>query len=97
MDSTCLTVGGFSQPSVARAIIEQSGSAEIGLAQRFLWLFPQPTYSKFRSLEAIEEGFTDQLGELVTTFMFLRVVISGMGCISGSPCEAVETRQGEKS
>lgn len=28
MDSTCLTVGGFSQPSVARALIEQGGSAE---------------------------------------------------------------------
>ena len=33
MDSTCLTVGGFSQPSVAHVLIEQNGSAEIGLSQ----------------------------------------------------------------
>ena len=62
MDSTCLTVGGFSQPSVARAIIEQSGSAEIGLSQRILWMFPQPAYSKFKSLEAVDQSFTDRLG-----------------------------------
>ena len=33
---TALTVGGFNQPPVARTLIEQSGSAEIGLSQRFL-------------------------------------------------------------
>ena len=65
MDSTCLTVGGFSQPSVARVIIEQSGSAEIGLSQRFLWMFPQPTYSKFNNLEPINQTFTDKLGKSV--------------------------------
>ena len=62
MDSTCLTVGGFSQPSVARALIEQSGSAEIGLFQRILWLFPQPTYSRFKTLEAVDGDFTELLG-----------------------------------
>ena len=39
MDATCLTVGGFFQPSVAWALIEQSGSPEIRLVQCFLWLF----------------------------------------------------------
>ena len=62
MDSTCLTVGGFSQPSVARVLIEQSGSAEIGLSQRILWLFPQPAYSRFSTLEAVDSNFTDVLG-----------------------------------
>ena len=62
MDSTCLTVGGFSQPSVARILIEQSGSAEIGLSQRILWLFPQPAYSRFCTLEAVDSNFTDGFG-----------------------------------
>ena len=36
METTNLTVGGFSQPAVARSLIDQAGSTEIGLAQRFL-------------------------------------------------------------
>ena len=62
MESTSLTVGGFSQPSVARVLIKQPGSAEIGLAQRILWLFPQPTYSRFDTLKAVDDQFTDNLG-----------------------------------
>ena len=62
MESTSLTVGGFSQPSVARALIEQSGSAEIGLAQRILWLFPKPAYSRFDTLKAVDDQFTENLG-----------------------------------
>ena len=58
MESTCLTVGGFSQPSVARMLIEQNESAEIGLSQRFLWLFPEPSFLRFKSLEE----FTDNIG-----------------------------------
>ena len=63
MESTALTVGGFSQPPVARTLIEQSGSAEIGLSQRFLWLFPQPSYSRFHTLESVDTDFTESLGE----------------------------------
>ena len=65
METTCLTVGGFSQPSVARSLIEQSGSAEIGLSQRFLWLFPQPSYCRFNTLEGVDKQFSDSLGEYV--------------------------------
>lgn len=36
IESASLTVGGFSPRSVARALIEQPGSTEIGLAQRIL-------------------------------------------------------------
>lgn len=61
MDNTCLTVGGFGQPSVARLLIEQSGSAEIGLSQRFLWMFPQPAYSRFHALEAVDKQFTQNI------------------------------------
>jgi hypothetical protein len=62
MESTNLTIGGFSQPVVARSLIEQSGSSEIGLAQRILWIFPKPSYAKFSTLEAVQENFTDALG-----------------------------------
>ena len=47
MEQTALTVGGFTQPSVARNIIEQNTGAERGFSQRFLWLFPKPTFAKF--------------------------------------------------
>ena len=63
MDNTCLTVGGFSQPSVARTLIEQNTSAEVGLTQRFLWNFPKPTYSRFNTLEEVDEHFTDNIGK----------------------------------
>ena len=63
MESTSLTIGGFSQPSVARALIEQSGSTEIGLAQRILWVFPQPAYSRFNTLKPVDKIFTENLGK----------------------------------
>ena len=63
MDRTSLVVGGFTQPVVARALIEQPGSIEKGLAQRFLWMFPQPVFAEFASLEPIDEKFTDSLGK----------------------------------
>ena len=63
MESTSLTVGGFSQPSIGRALIEQSGSAEVGLSQRFLWIFPQPTYSHFETLKPVNEKFTENIGK----------------------------------
>ena len=63
MDTTSLTVGGFSQPSVARSLIEQPGSAKIRLSQRFLWCFPKPSYSHFVTLEEVDKDFTQTLGE----------------------------------
>ena len=70
MDRTSLVVGGFTQPVVARALIEQPGSIEKGLAQRFLWMFPQPVFAEFASLEPIEEIFTDSLGNSVNVLAF---------------------------
>ena len=64
MENTCLTVGGFSQPSVAWSLIEQGSSAEVGLTQRFLWSFPRPTYSRFCTLEEVDERFTDRIGKI---------------------------------
>ena len=62
MQTTSLTVGGFSQPGVALTLIEQSGSIETGLTQHFLWAFPKPSYARFRTLEAVDENFTQLLG-----------------------------------
>ena len=38
------------------------GSAEIRLAQRILWLFPKPPYSRFDTLKAVDDQFTENLG-----------------------------------
>ena len=65
MQRTALTVGGFTQPSVGRALIELPASIEKGLTQRFLWIFPKPSFSPFNSLELIEENFSQYLGKCV--------------------------------
>ena len=63
MQRTALTVGGFTQPSVAKALIDLSTSVEKGLTQRFLWIFPKPSFAKFNSLEPVDESFSEYLGE----------------------------------
>lgn len=65
MERTSLTVGGFTQPMVARQMIEQQGSTEKGLAQRFMWMFPQPLFTKFSNLEPVDEKFMESLGTYV--------------------------------
>ena len=62
MQTTGLTVGGFTQPSVAKSLIELPQSVEKGLVQRFLWILPKPTYATFASLEPADEKFCDYLG-----------------------------------
>lgn len=62
METTSLTVGGFSQPAVVRGLIDQAGSTEIGLTQRFLWIFPRPAYSRFSTLAEVDMDFTDNVG-----------------------------------
>jgi hypothetical protein len=66
MECTGLTVGGFTQPSVARTLIEQHGSSEKGLCQRFLWVFPRPVFAKFTSLEPVHPEFTEAIVTLLT-------------------------------
>ena len=57
-----LTVGGFTQPAVARSLIELPSNIEKGLSTRFLWIFPKPCYAKFESLEPVNEDFSSALG-----------------------------------
>lgn len=65
MEQTSLTVGGFTQPAVARSLIELPSNSEKGFATRFLWIFPEPRYAKFSSLEPVNKEFTEELGKLV--------------------------------
>lgn len=62
MKRTALTVGGFTQPVVAKGLIEQSQSVEKGLVQRFLWISPKPSYSSYDELEPADNEFCDYLG-----------------------------------
>ena len=63
MEKTALTVGGFTQPSTAKGLIELPASVEKGLTQRFLWVFPKPSFSKIETLQLDEEKFSEYLGE----------------------------------
>lgn len=65
MPSTNLTLGGFTQPAVARSMIELPANAEKGVSQRFIWTFPKPTYADFETLEPVDPDFSDALGWLI--------------------------------
>ena len=65
MDMTRLTIGGFTQPGVARNLMELPSNTEKGLSHRFLWLFPKPLYGQFDSLGKIDKDFTNQIGTLL--------------------------------
>ena len=65
MSTTRLTVGGFTQPGVARSLIEMPSNAEKGLSHRFIWMFTKPLYESFESLEKVDRKFSDELGEFL--------------------------------
>ena len=65
MDRTGFTVGGFTQPPVAKGLIENPSNIEKGLCQRFLWLVPSPTPVPFDELQAIDGDFSASIGESV--------------------------------
>lgn len=64
MKYTGLTIGGFTQPTVARNLIETPSNIEKGLCQRFLWLAPKPTPIPFNELERVNEEFFSSLSKL---------------------------------
>jgi hypothetical protein len=70
MASTRLTVGGFTQPGVARNLMDLAANAEKGLSHRFLWVFPRPLYGSFDTLEKVDTSFQGKLGKY--TFMDIR-------------------------
>ncbi len=71
MSHTGLTVGGFTQPTVARNLIEVQGNVEKGLCQRFLWQFPKPTTVQFSDLQKVNETFSACVGKYVRSSIFM--------------------------
>lgn len=65
MKATALTIGGFTQPSVARALIDIPSNAEKGLSHRFIWLFPQPVFKAFDTLGEVNQDFVDKLSKYI--------------------------------
>ena len=63
MEHTGLTIGGFTQPCVARNLIEMPGNTEKDFSQRFLCFFPKPCYCKFKDLESVDEEFSEAIGK----------------------------------
>jgi len=69
MKKTALTMGGFTQPNVAKSLIESPQAIEKGLVQSFLWLFPKPSYSNFSSLQKANQEFVKYVGMLCTLYI----------------------------
>lgn len=63
MSHTSLTLGGFIQPSIARALIEVPQNVEKGLCQRFLWLAPKPVTVAFDDLQQVDSQFSASVGK----------------------------------
>ena len=63
---TGLTIGGFTQPSVARTVLELQTNAEKGFSQRFLWCIPKPKIVRFDDLQRVDRDFSASIGKLNT-------------------------------
>ena len=63
MGNTGLTVGGFTQPSVARNIISNPSNSDKGLCQRFIWLIPKPVAVCFDQLQLVDKEFCTSIGK----------------------------------
>lgn len=62
--STNLTLAGFTQPAVAQNLIKSAANFEKGLPQRFIWMFPKPTYAHLEKLQPVNPVFTAALGRV---------------------------------
>lgn len=63
MKHTGLTIGGFTQPFVARNLIDVQANVEKGLCQRFLWIVPEPNLVAYEQMCRVDEDFTTGIGE----------------------------------
>ena len=70
MERTSLTFGGFTQPSVVKQLFEQQASTEKGLTQHFLWIFPEPSFSDYATLEPVDKNFYNGTGKLYFFLIF---------------------------
>ena len=67
MNHMGLTLGGFTQPSVARNMLEHPSNVEKGLCQRFLWLVPEPATIALEHLQCVDGTFTTAIGMVCKT------------------------------
>ena len=68
MSSTQLNVGGFTQPGVARGLIEMPANAGKGFSHRFLRFFPNPLFEDFSSLGEVDRDFVQKIRSAQPTF-----------------------------
>ena len=73
MTATNLTVGDFTQPGVARSLIEIPANSEKGLSHRFLWMFPNPLYKKFATLGKINDEFISNISECAILCLVINI------------------------
>ena len=71
-----LSVGGFTQPGVAKSLIETPSNAEKGLSHRFLWMFPNPLFQKFSNLSAVDGDFIKSAMCMFSTECILPMVVA---------------------
>lgn len=79
MDHTGLTIGGFTQPGVARGLIENPANIEKGLCQRFLWLLPKPSPTLFEELQCVDEDFSTAIGRCGVSYSWCKKREVGSG------------------
>lgn len=78
MSSTRLTIGGFTQPGVARDLIEMPSNSEKGLSHRFIWIFPKPLYGKFASLKNVDKKFSSHIGNLHSAHAYMEFTLHNL-------------------
>ena len=69
MKYTGLTIGGFTQPSVAWSLIEQPTNVEKGFTQRHLWVVPKPMQVPFDMLQKVNKEFSMSISEIFTHYL----------------------------
>ena len=69
MHHTGLTIGGFTEPSVAHSLIEIPSNVENGLCHHFLWVVPKPASVGFNELEKVDTDFTICIGKFSSVIL----------------------------
>ena len=72
MGHTGLTVGGFTQPIVARTLIEIQANIEKGFCQRFLWVVPKPVAIPLDELQQVDREFSTAIGKKAALCVLVR-------------------------
>ena len=80
MEHTGLTVGGFTQPVVARTLI---ANIEKGFCQRFLWVLPKPVAIPLDELQQVDREFSTAIGKKAALCVLVHISLhSTLGVIT---------------